>query len=112
MNFILRVITFIVALLVAGKEVISLGHVLGFSEESSWSAQPSVAGDPWLLENEAEEEADDKDEDVFGFGHSSDLLFSNIRKSNYLAGSIGCRSKFEFLARHTEFYIYVLNLRL
>lgn len=77
-----------------------------------WADDDGAAGENWLLECESEEETDENDENSGVTSSSS--LFSQ-RNPVFLFEVYDVRadlSKFEFLTRFTEFYIYVLNLRL
>lgn len=107
-----RVVTFLIALLVAGKEVVAFGLALSPSKDVSWSAREAFSNDHWVLENEIEEETDDRNKDDFDAHDFSVSPVSYFRQIHHLLGSCLFINRFYFLVRHTEFYIYVLNLRL
>jgi hypothetical protein len=102
----------LIALLIAGKEVIAFGNALSQSNTICWTYDHGAAGENWLLECEIEEEADENDENS---GVTSSSSFVSHGKLFFFFADCDVRvdlSKFEFLTRFTEFYIYVLNLRL
>ena len=112
MNSSLRLITLLIALLIAGKEAIALGHAISSLDSVSWSDQGGDFSEPWLLEYEGEEETD-KQDDHPEYSSSSPLFKQHYSSypSAFLIASL-CKSSPEYVSIHPEFYIYVLNLRL
>ena len=112
MNNSLRIITLLIALLIAGKEVLALGSALGISDDVCWTHQETASIGKWLLENEAEEESDEKAADNLGFAETSVLDSTIVSFLQGILNSAISLREFDFLIRYPEFYIYVLNLRL
>lgn len=112
MKLSLRIISFTIAMLIAGREALAFGSALSATFDLSWSEEGNPMNDAWLLECEGAEECDDQ-EDEFNDDSPSHLesCKHDSRHSEYsclISGS----SKFDYLLRSSEFYIYVLNLRL
>jgi hypothetical protein len=106
-----RILTLILALLIAGREVLASGNFIRLSERASVSQMGDTSRDYWMLENEAEEEIDGNDE----YSHSLSKSFCDLIKSLYhlVIDSSNFRALgYRYPGITIEFYIYVLNLRL
>lgn len=112
MNNSLRITTILIALLIAGKEILALGSALGVSDDVCRSHCETAANEQWVLENEAEEEAEERVNLVLGISETSIFNSNLIAFLNAGLNSSTSLSEFKFLVRYPEFYIYVLNLRL
>jgi hypothetical protein len=112
MKLSLRIISFTIAMLIAGREALAFGSALSATFDLSWSEEGNPMNDTWLLECEGAEECDDQ-EDEFNGDSPSHLQgckqHSWHHTDFYLISGI---SKFDYLIRSSELYIYVLNLRL
>jgi hypothetical protein len=112
MKLVLRIISFTIAMLIAGREALAFGSALSATFDLSWSEEGNPINDSWLLECEGAEECDDQEDE---FNDDSPSHFESCRHdsrySEYFC-LISGTSKFDFLLRSSEFYIYVLNLRL
>ena len=112
MKLSLRIISFTIAMLIAGREALAFGSALSATFDLSWSEEGNPMNDTWLLECEGAEECDDQEDE------SNDDAPSHLEscKHDSQHGEDFClisdTSKFDYLIRSSEFYIYVLNLRL
>ena len=112
MNFWLRSICCLIALLIAGKEVIALGHASVLSSELSMSDSDGASPVDWVIECEEAPEGESESETtnvVYDETHDCHLTNVNlIRRARNTRLFLHHFYKFTV----TEFYIYVLNLRL
>jgi|GEM_PF-3496804 len=112
MKLVLRIISFTIAMLIAGREALAFGSALSATFDLSWSEEGNPMNDNWLLECEGAEECDDQEDELNDDSHSR---FDGCKHDSYHGEGlrlISDTSKFDFLIRSSEFYIYVLNLRL
>jgi hypothetical protein len=105
-----RILTLILALLIAGREVLASGNFIRLSERASVSQMGDTSRDYWMLENETEEEIDGNDE----YSHSLSKSFCDLKSLYHLVLDLSNfrASGYRYPGITIEFYIYVLNLRL
>ena len=108
----LRIVSFIIAMLIAGRETMAFGSALSAKFDACWSEEGNPINDNWLLECEGAEECDDQEDECNEETAAKLNCFGQTKRHLLNFSLTSCTSKFDFLIRVPEFYIYVLNLRL